>query len=64
MRSNAKIPIERRRRKAPGTWRFFSNPNPVPMRRRSDVVRAQLQRWINLADIALRGKKSPGHHPP
>jgi hypothetical protein len=59
MDSNPKVPLERRRRN--NLWEsmigVFRNSRVPPMRRESDMVRSRMQRWVELADRAL--KKSP-----
>ena len=64
MATSPKFPIERRRRHNPA-----QNPQELtqqsavpPMRRESDVVRARLQRWIELADRALGLTKRNGRN--
>lgn len=62
MRSSGdSLPVDRRR---PERREPFSGCEPsVPYRRReSDAVQSQLQRWINLADVAL-GEKLPVERP-
>ena len=54
-----KTPIERRRRNNLfQEMRGLIRDSSVPMRRESDAVRAKLQRWIELADRAIRGRDS------
>jgi hypothetical protein len=59
MSANQKVPLERRRRN--NLWHdmlgIFRNSETIPARRESDMVKARLQRWVELADQAL-GKHS------
>lgn len=59
--SDDSLPVDRRR---PERREPFSACEPAsPYRRReSDAVQSQLQRWINLADVAL-GEKLPVERP-
>jgi hypothetical protein len=63
MGSNPKVPLERRRRN--NLWQdmlgIFKDTKIEPARRESDVVKARLQRWVELADKAL-GKNHPPKH--
>jgi hypothetical protein len=63
MGSNAKVPLERRRRN--NLWQdmlgVFKNSQDGKARRESDLVKARLQRWVELADKAL-GKNHPSKH--
>ena len=63
MGSNAKVPLERRRRN--NLWQdmlgIFKNSKAGQARRESDLVRARLQRWVELADKAL-GKNHSSKH--
>lgn len=52
--SSSKFPLERRRQKRESP--SFSNTTPSSTtlaRRESDLVRMRLQRWMELADVAL-----------
>jgi hypothetical protein len=59
MSTNSKVPLERRRRN--NLWHdmvgILKNSRIIPARRESDMVKARLQRWVDLADRAL-GKNS------
>jgi hypothetical protein len=59
MSANPKVPLERRRRN--NLWQdmvgILRNSRTIPARRESDMVKARLQRWVELADLAL-GKSS------
>ena len=63
MGSNAKVPLERRRRN--NLWQdmlgIFKNSKAGQARRESDLVKARLQRWVELADKAL-GKNHSSKH--
>ena len=63
MGSNAKVPLERRRRN--NLWQdmlgIFKNSQAGQARRESDLVKARLQRWVELADKAL-GKNHSSKH--
>jgi len=62
MSANPKLPLERRRRN--NLWQdmlgIFRDSREIPARRESDMVKARLQRWVELADRAL-GKNSSGN---
>ncbi len=62
MSTNPKVPLERRRRN--NLWQdmlgIFKHSRAIPARRESDMVKARLERWVDLADRAL-GKNSSGH---
>ncbi|HUK49277.1 MAG TPA: hypothetical protein VLW06_16860 [Terriglobales bacterium] len=56
----SKVPIERRRRNRAGDDLLRMSPDSVnvPLRRKSDQVKAQLRRWIDLGDKALGQSQS------
>ena len=59
MSSRTTSHIERRRRDA--SLRPLTRPDGMPLlRRESDMVRARLQHWIELADTALGRRRSSG----
>jgi hypothetical protein len=64
MSSNPKIPLERRRRNNlwEGMTGIFTKSRVAPMRRESDMIRSRMQRWVELADRALR--KAPPESSP
>jgi len=55
MSANPKVPLERRRRN--NLWQdmvgILRSSRTIPARRESDMVKARLQRWMELADRAL-----------
>ncbi len=55
MNSGTKFPIERRRRES--SYRYFAVDSALRdtnhTRRESDLIKARLQRWVELADTAL-----------
>jgi hypothetical protein len=64
MSSGSKFPIERRRRDS-SSQQFAGDSvlrDTSHMRRESDLVKARLQRWVELADTAL-GRPHRDPHP-
>lgn len=62
MSSEAKVPLERRRRNNlwEGMLGILTHSRPAPMRRESDMIRSRMQRWVELADRALGKSRSEG----
>lgn len=56
MASDLKVPLERRRRNNlwEGMLGILTHSRTAPMRRESDLIRSRMQRWVELADSALR----------
>lgn len=65
MSNSPKVPLERRRRN--NLWYdmlgIFRHSSTIPARRESDMVKARLQRWVELADRALGKNSSHSGHP-
>ena len=62
MSSEPKVPLERRRRNNlwEGMLGILTHSRTAPMRRESDMTRSRMQRWVELADSALRSRTDRG----